>query len=43
MPLPPDFAKNMFYNDLGEEQASHWTSLLKPQSVKYDVLISETV
>ncbi|MCJ1251283.1 hypothetical protein MMC30_008514 [Trapelia coarctata] len=30
--LPPDFAKGMFYNDLSEEQADSWTSLLKPQS-----------
>ena len=33
--LPPDFAQGMFYNDLEEEQAKHWTSLLKPQSEGY--------
>lgn len=31
--LPSDFATGMLYNDLEAEQAKHWTSLLKPQSV----------
>ncbi|MCJ1331853.1 hypothetical protein MMC10_008545 [Thelotrema lepadinum] len=31
--LPPDFAMGMFYHDLEENQAKHWTCLLQPQSV----------
>ena len=35
LPLPPDLAIGMLYNDLPEDQARHWTSLLRPQSTGY--------
>ena len=33
--LPPEFALGMLYNDLPEDQAKHWASLLQPQSTGY--------
>ena len=36
--LPPEFATTILYNDLEEDQAKHWTSLVKPQSAGYAML-----
>ena len=35
IPLSPEFAMGMFYNDLEESEAKYWTSLVKPQSEGY--------
>ena len=37
MALPVELVLNNLYDDIVEDQAKHWSSLLKPQSTGYAI------